>query len=244
MTSPDDFDASRLRRLDRPHRPDEDADAAIKARMFDAFDKQAASDETDAPIVDTILRPAFDRTRDDQSGPGGDDVVVEIDLRGPDNDVSDRNGFWGYRLAVAAATIAIVGIGVLFAQRTPEEITPARGNSEVVVEFCETTVVDLVVIFDDYHGDPTGETQIRALRNLELLAQAYTDLADELEAPLSDVVRDTGALLLEQAATTRGALTILQTGGGEMADLIAAISDDIERLPGGSSCPTNELRGV
>lgn len=246
MNDLDDFDASGLRRLDRAHRPREGADEKIRQQMLDAFDE-----ETNAAVhvgEVTAQDPELSLIQGSHEGGEGDDDVVILDLE-LDHDSSESRLIdspnWLYRFALAAAVALLVGIGVVLSIDDPETITPAEQNDAAVADFCTTELEDLVGVFVDYHRNPASELENRALKNLELLSQAYADLGAELAEPLAAQVEETGAGFLSRAAQVRlDLLTLNNRGTSEsMATLIVDLAAAIDELPNSSSCRTTDLRG-
>jgi hypothetical protein len=246
MNDLDDFDASGLRRLDRAHRPRAGADEKIRRQMLHAFDAATTAagqvDEADGQS------PEISLIQVDHENDNDNLVLLELEL-GHDTDEHPAldSPNWLYRVAVAAAIAMLVGIGVILSIDGPETITPAEQNEAAVAEFCTTEFDDLVDVFVEYHRNPSpnSEFEDRALRNLELLSQAYADLSAELADPLSAEVERVGSEFLDRAAEVRVDLLARTSNGTpeSMTLLIADLATAIDQLPNSSSCRTTDLRG-
>ena len=244
MNDLDDFDASGLRRLDRAHKPRAGADEKIRQQMLVAFDEAT----TAAGQVDDAAgqNPELSLIRDDHDSDADDLVLLDLEL---DHNAAELPAMdspnWLYRVAVAAAIAMLVGIGVILSIDDPETITPAEQNETAVAEFCATDFDDLVDVFVEYHRNPNSEFEDRALRNLELLSQAYADLRLELADPLSVEVERMGSEFLARAAQVRVDLLNRTSSGApeSMTLLIGDLATAIEQLPNSTSCRTTDLRG-
>jgi hypothetical protein len=244
MNDLDDFDASGLRRLDRAHRLRAGADEKICRQMLSAFDEAttaAGHDDEGAGQSPEVSLIQVDHETDD------DNLVLlelELDRDADEHPVRDSPN-WLYRVAVAAAIAMLVGIGVILSIDDPETITPAEQNEAAVAEFCTTEFEDRVDVFVEYHRNPNSEFEDRALRNLELLSQAYADLSPELADPLSAEVERMGSELLARVAEVRVDLLERTSGGApeSMTLLITDLATAIDELPNSSSCRTTDLRG-
>ncbi|NNE11897.1 MAG: hypothetical protein HKN41_06570 [Ilumatobacter sp.] len=247
MTS-DEFDPQVLRRIDRPRRPAPDADDRIRRAMFDAFDAELESGETavgdemsgaaPAPRSTLELVPldgeAADRT-DTTDQPSGERPSPPRWMR------------WAVAAAAAALVVAIAAVALLRPDGTaPDSLDPADelvGDALTVNRFCLAEVAPLVDDVAGFHANSGGERTDRALRNVELLAQRFTDLASLLAEPLAGEVAATGEELLNDAAVARRMLSDDGDDSG-IRTLAATIADELDALPGSEPCRTDELRGA
>ena len=92
-----------------------------------------------------------------------------------------------------------------------------------------------------FEARPGGEASDRALRNGELLAQRYRDLASSLSDDLAADVATTGDQLLEQAADARRTYTST-FDDDVIADLVGDTVSAIAALPLSGSCRLDGLQ--
>ena len=125
-----------------------------------------------------------------------------------------------------------------------DSIDVAQQNEIAVVEFCEGAFDDLDDDLVAFLRQPGGELTDRGLRNAELLAQAYSDLSEDLGGELVAEVSQQGQALLERAADIRRAEPdSAAVDPVALETLIADVATAIEGLPGSERCATAPLKG-
>ena len=248
----DDFDPSVLRRLDRPRRPSPTATDGIRTAMLAAFDEATSATATRSDDADGLTaRWTSDVTSDGARVHDGSSLVIELRPRsngspGPTDEHAGRRRRDSHvtrSLAVAATLVALVaGLVVLRPADDPVTVDEsATADVDAVVTFCLDAVDPLVDDLELFLAQPGGERSDRAVRNSELLAQRYRDLATELSEPLATRVAATGDDLLDRAATTRSAL-MRRADDDIIVDLIASTVAAIDELPGSGWCRLEQLR--
>ncbi|MEM7287137.1 MAG: hypothetical protein AAF480_12355 [Actinomycetota bacterium] len=223
-----DFDAEKLRSVDRPIPPAPDGDARIRADMLAAFDQ----------VV--------------EHGVAGRDDASDIDDMGTLRLFEDeapralRTRRWsrgGFYAAAAALVLLVAVAGLLTRGDGGGRTDVAERNSLVVEEFCSAIGPDVenVVAF---LADATGERPNRALVSLELLSQEYLDTAGALTGDEFVELRSEGERLVASAGDARSAT--VRSGTPDTAQLQAlseALADAIDDLPGSADCRADRLRG-
>lgn len=249
----DDFDPEMLRRLDGPRRPSPAASDSIRNAMLSAFDEEvehadSANDPTAEPVdLDPVV------TIDPAPPTAGRHLEVALDPEDPP--ASDRRSAeprvrqstWRvvrYAAIAAALAAAVAGIVALRAGEGAVELVPVdTTDSDIdnVRLFCLDDVDPLIDDMVAFVEQPGGELSDRGLRNAELLAQRYRDLADRLDGELAVAVTDGGDALLIQAADARREYS---ASGDD--DVIRTLIDDaaaaIAALPGSGICRLADLQ--
>lgn len=241
MSEHDDWDAGRLRRVDRPHPLAADADERVRQAMLDSFDAATAAQETGGEARQLRIVEA-----------AADEAGHEIDLRaGRVDPGGDRRpgsgrsrGRWPF-LAAVAAVLLVVGVAVAVAVVSRDgsvEITEAE-QAELVASFCAESANERIADIENFRAAPGGERSSRALRSVEQLSQGFADLGDTLSGELGAAVGLEGDELIQRAAEIRRL-----SGAGAGVDegirgLAADLADAIEALPGSDGCRTAALRG-
>lgn len=247
MSEHDDWDAGRLRRVDRPHPLSPDADDRVRRAMLASFDSASTEeDDGDATQLRVIESPtvADDGRIEDRS--------LEIDLRVDRLDIDGEaspgtrrpRGRWPF-LAAVAVLLLVVGIAVVVVSSDDSTELTEADQAELVASFCAEVANDRIAEIEDFHAGPSGERVSRALRSIELLSQGHADLGDALAGELGAAVRLEGDEFIQRAADIR------RLGGGSAAsetpDAIRLLATDvanaIDALPGSEGCRTAALRG-
>jgi hypothetical protein len=249
MTS-DEFDPRVLQRLDRPRRPAPPADDQIRAAMLAAFDTELDTMLDDTVLDDTVLD---DTVLDDEPARPTTPRHLELVLddaatrpeggaRRPAGPALRRWRPWFYGAVAAAVLVVIAAVVTVRSGPDSVPLDPAGrtdADALVVNQFCRVEVdplVDDVVAFHEGTGDEMAD---RALRNLELLAQHYVDLAARLSPDLAAEVTTAGNELLLRAAEVRRD----GVDADEMSTLAVEVADALATLPGAGNCRLTELRG-
>ena len=248
----DDFDPSVLRRLDRPRRPSPTSTDRIRAAMLATFD-EAATPPTQSDVPDDPTdRRAIEVSDDDPTVHDEPAHVIELRTRangspGTTDDHADgrrwRDGHVARSIAVAAALVALVA-GLVALRQTDDPVTldeTATSDVDTVVTFCLDGVDPLVDDLENFLVQPGGELSDRAVRNSELLAQRYRDLAPLLSEPLATRVAANGDDLLDRAAAARS-LLMRREDEAVIVELIGATVAAIDELPGSGWCRLEQLR--
>lgn len=223
-----DFDAEKLRSVDRPIPPARAGDARIRADMLATFDQvieHGGSGLDGTPDVEDMgtLRLV------------GDDESRVTPVRR-----WSRGGFY----AAAAALLVLVAVAALLTRGDGRgETDVAERDALVVQEFCSSIQADVANVVA-FLTAPGGEVDSRALVSLEVLSQGYLDVSTALTGDEYTDLVATGEHLVASAGEVRAAA--VRSGSPDATQLealSAALADAIDDLPANGDCRADRLRG-
>jgi len=246
----DDFDPEMLRRLDAPRRPSPAGTESIRAAMLAAFDDEADRIDRDASDEGGDIVWGSDTSLvEPERSLGSRHLEIALDPNedrahdaAPERRQQGRPAWQLVRYAAVAAAVAAAIAGTVALRsndRTVELVPGVTTDSDIdaVRQFCLDDVDPLVDDLAAFVARPGGELSDRGLRNSELLAQRYRDLAPLLSDDLSARVVADGDLLLQQAADARRS--------GDDGVIIGLVDDTVRAiavLPGSDLCRLDNLR--